>query len=111
MLLPTRGRFVAVLVTAPDKKVARKLARVAVETRLAACANLIGGIESCFWWEGKIDMANETLILFKTTTALLRKLERLIVAQHPYETPEFIVVPLAAGNSRYLKWLRESLQQ
>ncbi len=99
-----------VLVTAPDLRVARQLAQVALEARLVACANLIPKIESHYWWQGRIESNAEVLILFKTTTARLAALEKLIVTHHPYDTPEFIAVPIRGGHRRYLDWLEESVR-
>ena len=99
-----------VLVTAPEAKTARALAKAALQARLVACANVVPGIESHFWWRGKLEWSGEALIIFKTTTAKLKALEELIVAQHPYETPEFIVLPITAGNRRYLDWVRQSVK-
>ena len=100
--------FSIVLVTAPDLKTARRLARSALQARLIACANLIPKIESHYRWQGKIERSSEVLLILKTTTARLSKLEKLIVAEHPYDTPEFLVLPLRAGNHRYLDWIRLS---
>jgi periplasmic divalent cation tolerance protein len=99
-----------VFVTAPDLKTARKLAKVALSARLVACANLIPKVESHYWWQGKIETGSEVLILFKTTSAKLNPLEKLILSKHPYETPEFIIVNLSGGNRRYLAWIKESVQ-
>jgi len=98
-----------ILVTAPDLKTARKLAKAALQSRLAACANLVPKIESYYWWQGKIESSAEVLILFKTTKVKLRALEKLIVSKHPYDTPEFIVLSITAGNKRYLDWLIASV--
>lgn len=100
--------FHVVLVTAPDRKVARQLAKRALQARLVACANLVSGSESHYWWQGRMESATEILILFKTTKKHLRSLEKLVLAHHPYDTPEFLVLPLAAGNERYLDWLARS---
>ena len=86
------------------------LSRSALKSRLVACANLIPKIESHYWWKGKIESSAEVLILFKTTKAKLKALEKLIVAKHPYDTPEFIVLPITAGNKRYLDWLSASVK-
>jgi periplasmic divalent cation tolerance protein len=102
----TAAPFRLVLVTAPDLKTARRLAQAALRQRLAACANLIPGLESHYWWQGKIESSREVLLLFKTRASLLRKLEQLILAQHPYDTPEFVVLQLTAGTERYLAWLQ-----
>jgi periplasmic divalent cation tolerance protein len=101
-------RFKIALVTAPDLKTARKLARTALEARLTACANLIPKLESHYWWKGKIERGSELLIVFKTTTRHLKALEKLIVAEHPYDTPEFVVLSIQSGNKRYLDWVQSS---
>ena len=102
------GDYYLALVTAPDLKTARSLARVALQKRLIACANLIPKIESHYWWKGKIERGSEVLMILKTTNAKLNALEKLIVAKHPYNTPEFIVLPITRGNKKYLDWLAES---
>jgi periplasmic divalent cation tolerance protein len=105
--MKTAEPFRLVLVTAPDLKTARKLAQSALAARLIACANLIPQVESHYRWHGKIERANEVLLLFKTTRPKLAKLEKLILAAHPYDTPEFVVLKLDAGNARYLAWLAD----
>jgi len=95
-------------VTAPDMRVARKLAGAALKARLVACANLAPGIESHYWWEGKIEMGTEVLMILKTKTERLATLEKLIIAKHPYDTPEFLVLSLSRGNKRYLDWIEKS---
>lgn len=103
-----KGKFAVVLVTAPDLKAARKLARAALEARLAACVNLVPRVESHYWWQGKIETSGEALLLIKTSGSRLADLERLILSAHPYGTPEFLILPIARGNKRYLKWVAES---
>lgn len=98
-----------VLVTAPELKTARRLATAALQARLVACANLVPKIESRYWWQGKIDQASEVLILFKTAQSCLAELEEVIVAAHPYDTPEFLVLPISRGNRRYLNWVKDSV--
>ncbi len=98
-------KFAVVLVTTPDLKTARALARAALQARLIACANLIPKIESHYWWRGKIESGTEVLLVLKTRKSKLAALEKLVLAQHPYDTPEFIVLPLSAGNKKYLAWL------
>jgi periplasmic divalent cation tolerance protein len=102
------GKFAVVLVTAPDLKVGRKLARAALAARLVACVNLMPRIESHYWWQGKLESSPEVLLVMKTTTARLAALEELVVAKHPYDTPEFIVLPINRGNKRYLAWLDQA---
>ena len=105
---PAKNSLV-VLVTAPDLKSARTLARVALKARLVACANLLPKIESHYWWQGKLETSAETLMLFKTNSARLSALEKLIIANHPYDTPEFIAVPVTHANKRYLAWWNDNL--
>jgi len=100
-----------VLVTAPNLDTARALAKTALDARLVGCANLIPKIESHYWWQGKLESGVEALILFKTTKANLKALEKLVVANHPYDTPEFLVLPILAGNKRYLDWVRQSVAE
>jgi uncharacterized protein involved in tolerance to divalent cations len=106
--LRASGKYSVVLVTAPDRATARRLARAALRARLIACANLVP-IESHYWWKGKIESGKEVLLALKTTSARLKALERLIVSEHPYDTPEFIVIPVTQGNRRYLNWLATSV--
>jgi len=103
--------FRLVLVTAPDMKVARRLARAALEGRLAACANLIPRLESHYWWRGKIESGAEVLLVLKTSVARLAALEKVIMASHPYDTPEFLVLPISRGNQRYLDWVEQSVRR
>jgi periplasmic divalent cation tolerance protein len=100
--------FAVVLVTAPNLKTARALARIALQERLIACANLIPKIESHYWWQEKIESGAEVLLVLKTQKAKLPALEKLILSKHPYDMPEFLVLPLSAGNKRYLDWLNQS---
>ena len=102
-------QFAVVLVTAPDMKTARKLAAAALKARLVACANIVPRIESHYWWKGKIESGSEALILFKTTAARLGALEKTILKRHPYDTPEFLVLPLSVGSQCYLDWLRKAV--
>ncbi len=104
-----RGKFFVVLVTAPDLKTARRLAQTALRHRLIACANLVPAVESHYWWLQKITRSSEVLMSMKTTGSKLKELEKCIVAGHPYDTPEFIVLAVNGGNARYLKWWREAV--
>ena len=100
--------FFVVLVTAPNMKTARALAKAALEARQIACANLMPKIESHYRWKGKIESGSEVLMILKTSRRQLAALEKLILAKHPYDTAEFIVLPLRSGAHRYLAWLGQS---
>ncbi|MDD5141047.1 MAG: divalent-cation tolerance protein CutA [Verrucomicrobiales bacterium] len=104
------AKFAIVLVTAPNLKTARALAKAALKAKLIACANLVPKIESHYWWQGKLESGAEVLLILKTSKSRLAALEKLILARHPYGTPEFLVLPLSAGNRRYLDWLAANSQ-
>jgi periplasmic divalent cation tolerance protein len=102
------GQFSLVLVTTPDIETARRLATLALDAGLIACANIIPTIESHYRWEGGIEKSAETLMLLKTTKSAMDALEKLIAAHHPYTTPEIISLPIISGSPSYLDWLAAS---
>jgi periplasmic divalent cation tolerance protein len=102
------AQFAIVLVTAPDLKTARALAKAALSARLIACANLVPKIESHYRWQSKIESSAEVLLILKTQKSKLAALEKLILAKHPYDTPEFLVLPVSAGSNKYLDWLGQN---
>lgn len=106
MKMTTARDLALVLITAPNLRVARALAQGMLCRRLAACANLVPAVESHFWWQGKLESAREILLLVKTSRRRLGALEKFVLAEHPYDTPEFIVLPIQSGQVRYLKWVR-----
>jgi periplasmic divalent cation tolerance protein len=97
-----------VLSTFPDVETARRISRQLVEERCAACANILPQVESIYWWEGKVENGNETLVLFKTSADRYKALETTLRQLHPYEVPEIIALPLAAGLSAYLSWVTKN---
>lgn len=106
--MKSAAAFAIVLVTAPDLKCARALAKIALAKKLIACANLVPRVESHFIWRGKTGRATEVLLLLKTRKSRLAALEKLLIAKHPYDTPEFLVLPVALGSEKYLGWLAEN---
>jgi len=109
MAINATGKYFVILVTAPDLKTARKLAKTALRQRLIACANIVPKIESHYRWQGKVESSTEVLVIMKTTKARLATLEKLVIENHPYDMPEFVVLPITAGSERYLDWLSESV--
>ncbi|HEV2102730.1 MAG TPA: divalent-cation tolerance protein CutA [Candidatus Acidoferrum sp.] len=107
--MPTT-QFRLVLVTCPAFPEARKISRSLLQKHLAACVNIqISPVESIYRWKGNIETAREHLLLIKTTARRLKSLEREVLRLHSYETPEFLVLPIAAGSKAYLRWLSASL--
>jgi len=94
-----------VLVTAPSAEKAAELARAVVEERLAACGNVLPQIRSIYRWQGAVHDEPEALLVLKTTEALFERLRARVVELHPYETPEVLALPVAAGHAPYLAWI------
>jgi periplasmic divalent cation tolerance protein len=97
--------FAVVLVTASGKDEADKIAAVLLKERKAACVNIIHGVNSRFWWKGKIDSSDEALMVIKTKTAVLARVIELVKKNHSYTVPEIIVLPIIDGNQDYLEWI------
>lgn len=87
----------------------RRLARLLVERRLAACVNLVPNMTSIYRWEGGVEVSSEVLLLIKTTTELLAEVEAAVRELHTYEVPEFIALQVESGSHRYLDWLLDSV--
>ena len=101
---------ITVLVTTSSREEAEKIAKILLEERLVACANIIGPMHSLFWWQGKIDIAQEHLILMKTRKDLFGKVSERVKTLHSYQVPEIIATPIIEGSKDYLKWLDENLR-
>jgi periplasmic divalent cation tolerance protein len=95
-----------VLSTAPDAACAGRLAQGLVERRLAACVQLLPGVESVYSWKGKIERSQEVLLLIKTRADRWPAVQEFFAEQHPYEVPECLALEAAQVEPRYLAWLR-----
>lgn len=96
---------VVVLVTFPDRNTCLAIGEALVEKRLCACVNVVPGAVSVYEWEGKICRDEESIGLVKTTRSKLPDLEKQLLELHPYDQPEFLVLPVEAGNAGYLDWV------
>jgi periplasmic divalent cation tolerance protein len=103
-----QGGFVLILVTVNSQEEGQSIARALVDSRLAACVNIISGLRSIYRWKGKIWDEGEFLLLIKTQMALFEQVEGKIKEIHSYEIPEIISIPITQGFGTYLNWLRES---
>ena len=99
---------IIILITAKNQQEAEKISQALVHQKLIACANILKDIKSFFWWEGKIDEADEVLLILKTKKSLFRKIEKAVKTLHSYEVPEIIALPIIEGHKPYLKWVNES---
>ena len=95
--------------SAVDAEEAGRLAELLIEKRLAACVQILPGMESVYRWQGRVERQREVLLLAKTTRAKFEDLEREVRTAHSYETPEIIAVPVATGSPAYLQWLADSV--
>jgi periplasmic divalent cation tolerance protein len=93
------------LSTCPDDATARRIAEALVAEGLAACVNVMPAVHSVYRWQGRVERADETLLLAKTTAARFPALRDRIAALHPYELPEVVAVEIAAGLPAYLAWI------
>jgi len=100
--------FLLVYSTFADRESARSVATRLVEERLAACANLLPGVESVYRWKGAVETASEVGVVFKTTGEGYPALESRLRELHPYEVPEIVAVPLRHGFAPYLEWIAQS---
>lgn len=105
-----KNEFAVVFVTCGSAKEARKIADRLLDKRLVACANIISGVESKFWWKEKIDKAAETLIMMKTLSKNFAKVEKEVRRFHSYEVPEIIAMPIVAGSRDYFRWISRSVK-
>lgn len=101
--------YCVVFVTTGSRSEARRIARVLLKQRLVACANIVPGVESHYWWEGKMEHAREWLLVMKTRRGKFRAVERAVKQLHSYQVPEIIALPLAAGQADYLRWIDASV--
>ena len=94
-----------VIANCPDEAAANRIALAVVEAKLAACVNLLPRVQSIYRWQGAVESASEVPLLIKTTAGRYDALEAVIRDLHPYDVPEIIALPVAAGLPAYLDWL------
>lgn len=99
---------IVILCTVPNREVADKLARLLVEKRAAACVNILGEVTSVYRWKGEVTTDVELQLVIKTTSSQFAHVETLVRANHPYEVPELIALPVSLASSDYLTWLTEA---
>jgi periplasmic divalent cation tolerance protein len=104
--MPAAEEILVVLCTVPDPDAGRRLGRQMVEQRLAACANLLPGLTSLYWWENEVQEDAETLLLLKTRPDRFEALRTALAAAHPYDVPEIVALPSRACHEPYADWVR-----
>jgi len=98
-------KHIVVFITVDSQETAQKIIDKLLTERKTVCINIIPKVESYFWWQGKIENANELLLIVKTRAILLEELIALVKQNHPHSVPEIIALPIIGGNEAYLKWV------
>ena len=108
MAKPIDSQPIVVLITPPNKEVGRQIAQALLEQRLAACVNILPGVNSLYIWEGKLQDEEEALLVVKTRAGLFQEgLVPAVQAIHPYQVPEIVAVPVLMGLRSYLEWIEK----
>ena len=104
------SEYIIVLVTTANKVEAEKIAQTLLKERLIACANILNPVTSFFFWSGKIDKAEECLMVMKSRRDLFAELAECLKGLHSYEVPEVLAIPIVEGSAAYLAWMGEVLK-
>jgi len=102
---------IVVFITTANAEEAQRIADVLLNERKAACVNIVPGVSSFFWWQGKVDSAQESLLIVKTKASVLNQIVNLVKEHHSYDVPEIIALPIIGGNRDYLEWLGKEVKQ
>jgi periplasmic divalent cation tolerance protein len=106
-----KPEYIIIMITSRDAEEADQIAELILEQRLAACINVIPGVNSSFWWEGEIKKAQESLLIVKTGADQLPEIIQSVKAVHSNSVPEIIVLPIIGGNLDYLDWIENELSE
>lgn len=101
--------YIILFITTGSDEEAQKISKILLEGKKVACVNIIDKVSSHFWWEGKLDSAQENLLIAKTRASLLSEIIELVKKTHSYDIPEIIALPIIGGNQDYLEWLEQSV--
>jgi len=101
---------IVIFITIDSSDEAHKIAEALIKQRKAACVNIVPRVKSFFWWQDKIDTAQESLLIVKTKASLLNEIIVLVKEIHSYDVPEIIALPIAGGNQDYLSWIDKEVE-
>ena len=108
--MSTNNNYIIVLVTTANKVEAEKIAETLLKEKLIACANIINPVTSFFHWSGKVERAEECLVVMKSRLDLFAELADRLKGLHSYEVPEILALPIVEGSKAYLDWMGEVLK-
>lgn len=98
-------QFIYITTDGPEE--ARTIGKALIESRLAACVNIIDGMRSLYWWEGKVEEGNETVLIAKTQSGKVEELTQKVKSLHGYSVPCVVALPIQGGNPDFLKWIEK----
>jgi len=101
---------IVLFITTANTDEAQRIAKVLLNERKAACVNIVPRISSLFWWQDKLDSAQESLLIIKTKASVLNEIVRLVREIHSYDIPEIIALPIIGGNQDYLEWMGKEIK-
>lgn len=102
---------IVVFITTAGAEEAQRIADMLLNERKAACINIVPKVSSRFWWQGKLESAEEVLLIVKTRASLLDEVVNLVKKHHSYDVPEVVALPIIGGNENYLEWLGKEVKQ
>jgi len=100
--------YIVILITVKNVRQASRITSKLLEAKLIACANIIKGVRSIFWWQGKVDKADEVLLILKSKKSCMSKIVKKVKKLHSYDVPEIIALPIIDGNKDYLNWIKKN---
>ena len=102
--------YIVISITTATAEEAKRISRVLLNQRKAACVNIVPRVSSLFWWQDKLDSTQESLLIVKTKAQLLDEIIRLVKETHSYDIPEIIAFPVVGGNQDYLEWIDKEVK-
>ena len=106
-----RNADIVLFITTADAEEAERIGSALLNERKAACVNIVPRVSSLFWWQDKLDSAQESLLIVKTKASVLNEIVTLVKELHSYDVPEVIALPIVGGNRDYLEWISKEVKQ
>ena len=101
---------IVIFITTADEQEAQNIAKLLLESKKTACANIVPKVDSMFWWQGVLESEAECMLILKTKLSLLDEVVNSVKSAHSYEVPEIVALPIIGGNQDYLNWIKEETE-
>ncbi len=102
--------YVVVFATVESEEQGKRIAEVLLEKKIIACANIVKGVDSHYWWKGRVEHSAELILVMKSRAELLEEIVKVVKENHSYEVPEVVALPIVGGNPDYLRWIDETVE-